>query len=156
MLETSRSDKNYMLAERAESLLLSLKQRYPELSQTSLDICKIQYNRVSETSCQHFFVANHLNWPKSRSKTHHNNNPKERTSYLWDPSPCFSMIIVHGGAELETNLAGCGTSNTRELLESPGRSSIQHRCVDRRRALCRYIHEKRRSVGNKCRGPHDS
>ncbi|KAI6702498.1 hypothetical protein NL676_011634 [Syzygium grande] len=45
ILETSRSDKNYMLAERAESLLLSLKQRYPELSQTSLDICKIQYNR---------------------------------------------------------------------------------------------------------------
>ncbi|XP_030541035.1 rop guanine nucleotide exchange factor 3-like isoform X2 [Rhodamnia argentea] len=45
MLETGRSDKNYMLAERAESLLLSLKQRYPELSQTSLDICKIQYNR---------------------------------------------------------------------------------------------------------------
>lgn len=45
MLETGRNDKNYMLAERAESLLLSLKQRYPELSQTSLDICKIQYNR---------------------------------------------------------------------------------------------------------------
>ena len=45
--ETERSDKNYVLAERAENLLLSLKQRYPELSQTSLDTCKIQYNKVS-------------------------------------------------------------------------------------------------------------
>lgn len=45
--ETDSKDKNYTLAERAESLLLCLKQRYPELSQTSLDTCKIQYNRVS-------------------------------------------------------------------------------------------------------------
>ncbi|KAJ7951144.1 putative Rop guanine nucleotide exchange factor [Quillaja saponaria] len=43
--ETDRSDKNYTLAERAETLLFCLKQRYPELSQTSLDTCKIQYNR---------------------------------------------------------------------------------------------------------------
>ncbi|XP_014496553.1 rop guanine nucleotide exchange factor 3-like isoform X3 [Vigna radiata var. radiata] len=43
--ETDSKDKNYTLAERAESLLLCLKQRYPELSQTSLDTCKIQYNR---------------------------------------------------------------------------------------------------------------
>lgn len=45
--ETERTDKNYVLAERAESLLFCLKQRYPELSQTSLDACKIQYNKVS-------------------------------------------------------------------------------------------------------------
>ena len=45
--DTDCKDKNYTLAERAESLLLCLKQRYPELSQTSLDTCKIQYNRVS-------------------------------------------------------------------------------------------------------------
>ncbi|XP_028770336.1 rop guanine nucleotide exchange factor 3-like isoform X1 [Neltuma alba] len=45
MSETERSDKNYILAERAETLLYCLKQRYPELSQTSLDTCKIQYNR---------------------------------------------------------------------------------------------------------------
>ncbi|KAL5143816.1 Rop guanine nucleotide exchange factor 3 [Glycine soja] len=43
--DTDSKDKNYTLAERAESLLLCLKQRYPELSQTSLDTCKIQYNR---------------------------------------------------------------------------------------------------------------
>ncbi|CAD5311452.1 unnamed protein product [Arabidopsis thaliana] len=42
---TERSDKNYVLAERAESLLFCLKQRYPELSQTSLDICKIHCNK---------------------------------------------------------------------------------------------------------------
>lgn len=47
MSETDRNDKNHVLAERAESLLFSLKQRYPELSQTSLDTCKIQYNKVS-------------------------------------------------------------------------------------------------------------
>ncbi|KAL2658271.1 hypothetical protein AAZV13_03G011700 [Glycine max] len=45
MVDTDRSDKNYILAERAETLLFCLKQRYPELSQTSLDTCKIQYNR---------------------------------------------------------------------------------------------------------------
>ncbi|XP_038875284.1 rop guanine nucleotide exchange factor 3-like [Benincasa hispida] len=45
MAETDRSDKNTILAERAETLLLSLKQRFPELSQTTLDTSKIQYNR---------------------------------------------------------------------------------------------------------------
>ncbi|KAJ0967157.1 hypothetical protein J5N97_024074 [Dioscorea zingiberensis] len=37
-------DKNEMLASRAETILLCLKQRYPGLSQTTLDTCKIQYN----------------------------------------------------------------------------------------------------------------
>ncbi|KAJ4826394.1 Rop guanine nucleotide exchange factor 3 [Turnera subulata] len=45
MSEVDRTDKNHILAERAESLLFCLKRRYPELAQTSLDICKIQYNR---------------------------------------------------------------------------------------------------------------
>ncbi|KAA8520634.1 hypothetical protein F0562_014891 [Nyssa sinensis] len=45
MSDTDWSDKNHVLAERAESLLFCLKQRYPELSQTSLDTCKIQYNK---------------------------------------------------------------------------------------------------------------
>ncbi|GKU88146.1 hypothetical protein SLEP1_g2447 [Rubroshorea leprosula] len=45
MSDIDRSNKNYVLAERAESLLYYLKQRYPELAQTSLDTCKIQYNR---------------------------------------------------------------------------------------------------------------
>ncbi|EFH56464.1 hypothetical protein ARALYDRAFT_483729 [Arabidopsis lyrata subsp. lyrata] len=42
------NDKNHILAARARSLLFCLKQRYPELSQTSLDICKIHYSRVLE------------------------------------------------------------------------------------------------------------
>ncbi|KAF5464266.1 hypothetical protein F2P56_014356 [Juglans regia] len=45
MADSDRSDKNHVLAERAESLLFCLKQRYPELSQTTLDTSKIQYNR---------------------------------------------------------------------------------------------------------------
>ncbi|XP_047338878.1 rop guanine nucleotide exchange factor 3-like [Impatiens glandulifera] len=43
--DTERSDKNHMMSERALSFLFCLKQRYPELSQTSLDACKIQFNR---------------------------------------------------------------------------------------------------------------
>lgn len=45
MSDTDRNDKNHILAGRAETLLFCLKQRYPELSQTTLDTCKIQYNR---------------------------------------------------------------------------------------------------------------
>ncbi|KAK8934692.1 Rop guanine nucleotide exchange factor 2 [Platanthera zijinensis] len=37
-------DKSSMLASRAQTLLFSLKQRYPGLSQTTLDSMKIQYN----------------------------------------------------------------------------------------------------------------
>ncbi|GAU44016.1 hypothetical protein TSUD_349480 [Trifolium subterraneum] len=47
MADTGQSDKNFVLAERAETLLFFLKQRYPELSQTSLDTCKIQYNQIN-------------------------------------------------------------------------------------------------------------
>lgn len=54
MSTTERTDKNYVMAERAETLLFCLKQRYPELSQTSLDICKIQYNKVKQTEVTEF------------------------------------------------------------------------------------------------------
>ena len=46
MSDTDRSDKNHVLAERAGCLLFCLKQRYPELPQTTLDTSKIQYTRV--------------------------------------------------------------------------------------------------------------
>lgn len=39
-------DKNQLLAERAETLLRSLRRRFPSLPQTSLDMNKIQYNKV--------------------------------------------------------------------------------------------------------------
>lgn len=44
------ADKRELLAERAESVLLCLKQRFPGLPQTTLDMTKIQYNKV------HIFV----------------------------------------------------------------------------------------------------
>ncbi|XP_010543260.1 PREDICTED: rop guanine nucleotide exchange factor 7 [Tarenaya hassleriana] len=39
------AEKRELLADRAESLLLSLKQRFPGLPQTALDMSKIQYNK---------------------------------------------------------------------------------------------------------------
>ncbi|KAK3018972.1 hypothetical protein RJ639_003391 [Escallonia herrerae] len=39
------ADKRVLLADRAESLLLCLKQRFPGLPQTTLDMSKIQYNK---------------------------------------------------------------------------------------------------------------
>lgn len=43
-------DKNQYLAERAETLLHSLKLRFPGLPQTALDMNKIQYNKVGDTN----------------------------------------------------------------------------------------------------------
>lgn len=42
----SDTDKNHLLAQRAETLLRSLRQRFPGLPQTALDMNKIQHNRV--------------------------------------------------------------------------------------------------------------
>jgi len=44
------ADKRELFAERAETLLLTLKQRFPGLPQTALDMSKIQYNKV----CIHY------------------------------------------------------------------------------------------------------
>ncbi|KAJ3688998.1 hypothetical protein LUZ61_018162 [Rhynchospora tenuis] len=41
----SDGDKNVVLLSRARSLLLSLKEKYPSLSQTTLDTSKLQYNK---------------------------------------------------------------------------------------------------------------
>ena len=46
------AEKMELLADRAESLLLCLKQRFPGLPQTALDMSKIQYNKVSRL-CSH-------------------------------------------------------------------------------------------------------
>lgn len=40
-------EKRELFADRAESILLFLKQRFPGLSQTNLDVCKIQFNKVT-------------------------------------------------------------------------------------------------------------
>ena len=39
-------DKNQFLAQRADTVLHSLRLRFPGLPQTALDMCKIQYNKV--------------------------------------------------------------------------------------------------------------
>jgi hypothetical protein len=44
IMDTEKRDD--LLAERAEGLLISLKQRFPGLTQTSLDMSKIQHNKV--------------------------------------------------------------------------------------------------------------
>jgi PRONE (Plant-specific Rop nucleotide exchanger) len=41
-------EKRELLAERAEGLLICLKQRFPGLTQTTLDMCKIQFNKASK------------------------------------------------------------------------------------------------------------
>ena len=46
-------DKNTYLAQRAETLLHSLRLRFPGLPQTSLDMSKIQYNKVCVSNCLH-------------------------------------------------------------------------------------------------------
>lgn len=41
------ADKSELFAERAESVLYCLKQQFPNLPQTNLDMSKIQHNKVS-------------------------------------------------------------------------------------------------------------
>lgn len=107
IVETGRTDKNHTLAERAESLLFCLKQRFPELSQTSLDICKIQYNKVGL-----FIFSNFC---------------REFQSWV--------VLIIEILREI--TIVGCRASRSGELLEGIGRFGVQHCGVDRRRAVCR-------------------
>ena len=67
MSETDRSDKNFILAERAETLLFCLKQRFPELSQTSLDTHKIQYNKVRNSLHSYVCSLSYMVWYNLRS-----------------------------------------------------------------------------------------
>lgn len=54
------AEKRELLAERAESLLLCLKQRFPGLPQTTLDMSKIQYNKVQTSNPVINFVLSML------------------------------------------------------------------------------------------------
>lgn len=49
-------NKKEQIADKAESMLHSLKLRFPGLPQTALDMNKIQYNKVVASPCQ-FFVC---------------------------------------------------------------------------------------------------
>jgi len=55
-------DKRELLAERAGCILISLKQRFPGLSQTTLDTSKIQCNKVSCFSLFLFLFFCHCNF----------------------------------------------------------------------------------------------
>lgn len=51
-------EKRELFEERAETILLLLKQRFPGISQSTLDISKIQYNRVrTENNIQSNLVS---------------------------------------------------------------------------------------------------
>lgn len=83
MADSDRSDKNHVLAERADSLLFCLKQRYPELSQTTLDTSKIQYNRVSV-------------WPSisSLSNSIHHHHPLTRRQMIEKLFVIFTHLAI--------------------------------------------------------------
>jgi hypothetical protein len=67
--ELMESDKNVMLASRAGDVLLCLKQRFPGLSQTTLDASKIQYNKVTTpTHHQQRRVATSSPWTNTNTK----------------------------------------------------------------------------------------
>lgn len=51
------SEKKELLADRAESLLLCLKQRFPGLPQTTLDMSKIQCNKVIQKLYQPLHIS---------------------------------------------------------------------------------------------------
>lgn len=53
-------NKRDLLAERAESLLICLKHRFPGLTQTSLDTTKIQCNKVLQSYSNVFFFFHYL------------------------------------------------------------------------------------------------
>ena len=53
-------DKREFLAERAEGLLHSLKQRFPSLTQTTLDTSKIQFNKVTIVHSSTFSIMIHF------------------------------------------------------------------------------------------------
>lgn len=50
------SDKRELLADRAEGLLHCLKQRFPGLPQTTLDMYKLQFNKVSPMNSKQFLI----------------------------------------------------------------------------------------------------
>lgn len=54
--------KSNNLARRAETLLDSLRLRFPGLPQTALDMAKIQYNKVIPSIPLHFLLTQHLTY----------------------------------------------------------------------------------------------
>lgn len=58
----SEPEKNVVLARRAETLLHTLRRRFPGLPQTALDMNKIQYNRVRFNSLKYIYICRCIGW----------------------------------------------------------------------------------------------
>lgn len=84
------ADKTELLADRAESLLLCLKQRFPGLPQTSLDMSKIQYNKVIHPH-YHISIFYYIRWS-------------------------FSYIKISISYSMASTSVGCWKIHFRELL----------------------------------------
>lgn len=94
----SDTEKNLMLAQRAENLLRSLRHRFPALPQTALDMNKIQYNKVCH------LIKYFLFFVSLRHK--------------------FIPRFISIAKRISILLAGCGAVNSRELFEGYGESSL--------------------------------
>lgn len=106
------TEKRDLLAERAEALLMSLKQRFPGLTQTSLDMSKIQYNKVQFAI--HRDESSFVHRCLGRTSEHF---------LFFFPLSCSCVVS-----------SGRGQIDPRELLEGPGEPGLQHHRADRRPA----------------------
>jgi hypothetical protein len=114
------NDKNVALANRAESLLLCLKHRFPGLSQTTLDTSKIQYNKVICTYHIAISYSFHL---------------KGKSMRPWQSNWMTQQQIL-------LFFTGRWASNLGELLKGVGELGVQHGFMDRRCSVRRQIDYK--------------
>lgn len=63
-------EKRELFEERAETVLLIIKQRYPGLDQSQLDVSKIQFNRVSAYHVYFQGYIAYYNAPQCDTKNH--------------------------------------------------------------------------------------
>lgn len=97
----THGDKRELLAERGKNLLQSLKQRFPGLTQTTLDATKIQHNKVGSLAAPTIY------------------------------SLFESLVILNSLYLLLFCTSGCGEIHLGELLEGVGEFSIQHCSTNR-------------------------
>ncbi|KAJ4836551.1 hypothetical protein Tsubulata_013430 [Turnera subulata] len=127
-------DKRELLAERAESLLLSLKQRFPSLTQTSLDTSKIQYNKHSDklSSVPHVSVIAHkkVSIPYSVPVS---GTPYKTTTFS---TPSFSPVPLISPARGERTPF---LSNAAAAAAAANMNKHQRRGFGVRRVLTNYL-----------------
>lgn len=106
------SDKRELLAERGENLLQSLKQRFPGLTQTTLDATKIQHNKVRSLLAAKLYFLHRVFEGSDARKSLELVNPSK---YVMDKLILTLFCI-----------SGCGKVHLGELLEGVGEFGIQH------------------------------